>query len=132
MGTARDHVIAQLSALPADTCKVRAYARMNRQPAEPTLLVRMDEIEPVEQFRRYSFSLIVLATKQVTDDDAKGGVDEEIDDLCELVLAELDKGITDLVWTSARRGVYEPTNSPCYIIASTLVGDFSTTEEVTP
>lgn len=132
MGTARDLVIEQLAALPADLCRVRPYARLNRQPAEPTLLVRMDEIVPVDQFRTYRFSLIALATKLVTDDDTKGGVDEEIDDLAELILAELDKGITDLIWTSAKRGVYEPTSSPCYIIAADITGDFPIETEVTP
>jgi hypothetical protein len=132
MGTARDTVVEQLAALPADLCRVRPYARLNRQPAEPTLLVRVDEIEPVEQYRLYRFSLIVLSTKLVTDDDAVGGVDDEIDDLVELVLAELDKGITNLLWKSAKRGVYEPTNSPCYIIAAELVGDFPNETEVTP
>jgi hypothetical protein len=130
MPTARDTVLAQLAQLPSSVATVRAYARLNRPPAKPTLLVRVDEIDPVDQFRRYGFSLIVLGTKQLTDDDRVGGVDDEIDELVELVLAELDKGITDLTWTSAKRGVYEPTNSPCYIIAAQLVGTY--TEEVTP
>lgn len=132
MGTARDLVIDQLAQLPVELCRVRPYARLNRQPAEPTLLVRVDEVEPVDSYRRYSFSLIALATRLVTDKDTVGGVDDEIDDLVELILAELDKGITDLVWTSAKRGVYEPTDSPCYIIAANIVGDFDTETEVTP
>lgn len=134
MTTARDLVVEQLAQLPplADV-DVRAYARLARQPAKLTVLVRVDEIEPssdTSQLARvYRFSLIALGTKLVTDDDQLGGVDDEIDDLCELVLHALDLGPTDVLWTKATRGTYEATQSPCYLIAVQWSGTYQ--EEVT-
>lgn len=128
MGTARDLVIEQIAALALDDADVRGYARLNRQPAKPTILVRADEIEPsdaAQLARVYKFSLILLGTKLVTDDDTKGGVDDEIDDLVQLTLEELDKGTTDVIWTSAKRGTYEATNSPCYLIAVQWSGTYT-------
>lgn len=130
MTTARDLVVEQLDNVAPTDCQVRPYARLKRQPAQPTVLVRVDEVEPssdTSQLARvYRFSLIVLGTKLVTDDDDKGGVDDEIDDLAELILAALDKGPTDVIWTSAKRGTYEATNSPCYLIAVQWSGTYET------
>lgn len=131
MSTARDVVLDQVAGLTV--AQVRPYARLNRQPAKLTLMVRTDEIEPSPNLataRVYSFSLIVLGTKFLTDDDEKGGVDDELDAAVELILHKLDEGITDLLWTSAKRGTYEPTNSPCYIIAAQYSGIYES--EVTP
>lgn len=135
MSAARDLVVEQLAQLdPLDDVDVRAYARLNRQPATQTVMVRVDEIEPssdVTQLARvYRFSLILLGTRLVTDDDAVGGVDDELDDLVELVLAALDEGPTDVIWTKATRGTYEATQSPCYLIAVQWSGTYQ--EEVTP
>lgn len=128
MSTARDVVVAQLAALDLDdVVEVRPYNRLNRQPAKVALLVRVDEVAPAvtgERVRTYGFSLILLGTKSVTDDDKKGGVDDELDTALETVLDELDKGTTDLVWITAKRGTYEPTNSPCYIIDTSLTGTY--------
>jgi hypothetical protein len=132
MTTARDLVVEQLAQLAPGSIHVRPYARLSRQPARPTLLVRVDEIEPsdfAQLARVYKFSLIVLGTKLVTDDDTKGGVDDEIDDLAELVLSALDEGPTDVIWTSAKRGVYEPTDSPCYLIAAQWSGTYQPESE---
>lgn len=134
MGTARDIVVEQLGNIAPADCQVRAYARLTRQPAKPTVMVRVDEIEPssdTSQLARvYRFGLIALGTKSHTDDDTKGGVDDELDDLVEKLLNALDKGTTDVIWTSAKRGVYEGTDSPCYLIAAQLTGTYQ--EEVTP
>lgn len=134
MSTARETVLVQLDQLAAEAAQVRAYSRLNRQPARPTVLVRMDEIEPNPTAgsgaRTYKFALIVLGTKLVTDDDSKGGADDELDELVELLLDALDVGPTDLIWTSAKRGTYEATDSPCYIIETELTGTYES--EVTP
>lgn len=135
MSAARDLVVEQLAQLPPlSGVEVRPYARLNRQPAKLTVLVRVDEIEPssdVSQLARiYRFSLIVLGTKLVTDDDSKGGVDDEIDAAVELVLLALDQGPTDVIWTKATRGTYEATQSPCYLIAVQWSGTYQ--EDVTP
>lgn len=134
MNTARALVVEQLSGIVDDDTDVRGYARLNRQPAKPTVLVRVDDIEPsdaAQLARVYRFGLIVLGTKLVTDKDDKGGVDDELDDVTERVLAALDRGPTDVIWTSAKRGTYEATNSPCYLIAAQWTGTYNT-EEVTP
>jgi hypothetical protein len=130
MGTARDVVLDLLSTLAVDIAEVRPYARLTRQPAKRTLMVRVDDIEPEAQMRTYKFSLIVLGTRFVTDDDKVGGVDDELDDAVEAILAVLDKGTTDLIWTSCKRGTYEATNSPCYIIATQFTGTYE--QDVTP
>ncbi len=134
MSTARATVLQQLDVLADDAAQIRPYARLNRQPAKTTILVRMDEIEPRPQVgafvRTYKFALIVLGTKLVTDDDEKGGVDDELDLLVEQLLDALDVGPTDLIWTSAKRGTYEATDSPCYIIETELTGTYES--EVTP
>lgn len=133
MGTARQLVVEQVAQLPLDDIAVRPYARLNRQPAKVTLLVRMDEVTPLadvaQNARTYNLSLILLGTKLVTDDDQLGGVDDELDDALDHVLHTLDEATTDVVWTSAKRGTYEATSSPCYLIAVELSGTFQPESE---
>lgn len=119
MSAPRDLVTAGLTAqvgvgLPLEGVDVIAYSRSIDPPANPTVLVRLDEVEPhpeaPQALNLYHFALILIPTVSET-----GAADDELDDLLEDVLYAIFKA-GNLTWSKAVRGTYQDTTYPAFEI----------------
>lgn len=109
--TARQAVIDAVAGLELDGVNVIGYARNIDPPTKPTVLVRVDLVEPypgLPDRNRYTFGLVLIPTRS-----GPGSADDELDDLLEDVLHALDNA-PDLTWTRAERGTYQDTTYPAY------------------
>lgn len=123
--TARDQVVAVLAQLVPDGIDVRPYAEDIPRPQLPTVMVRVDEVQPNRVARHthrdYLMTLILLCTSE----DTSGPADDELDQLLEDVLYCLDVGAgAELLptWSSAKRGVYQDT-VPAYEVSTTITAE---------
>ena len=125
MSKARDFLIEQLAPLEdlEDPFRVLPFARGLSPARKPTVLVRVDEVAPVNsagarRVRVYTFGVIVLG-RHTTGDNA----DDEIDALLEDVLAVLDSeqlATAGITWTAAKRGTWQDTAYPAYEVTTTV------------
>ncbi len=114
--TARTEVVALLLATLPPDITILPYAREIDPPAQPTVMVRIDEVRPSPAgfgLQNYEFALVLIAAKT-----APGPADDELDVLLDDVLHALGKpaipvGVT---WTSAKRATYNDTH-PAYEVA---------------
>ena len=121
MSRPRDLIVTALAPLEDldPTVRVIPYARTIDPPAVPTVMVRVDRVEPAaaragaRRVRSYTFAVIVVPAKSTGD-----AADAEIDALLEDVLAVLDDA-PDLTWTAAERGTYQDTAFPAYEVTVT-------------
>ena len=112
MSKARDFLVDKLTVLePA--FRVLPYARTIDPPRKPTVLVRVDRVEPAgeagaRRVRRYRYAVIIIPIK--TNGDP---AEDELDACLEDVLAAIDAA-PDVTWEAAERGTWEDTAFPAY------------------
>lgn len=102
--TARSEVVALLQTLVPDDITVIPYSRDIDPPAQPTVMVFIDEVTPSalpQAVRDYGMSLLLVASRT-----AAGPADDELDGLLEDVLTVLDSS-DHLSWTKATRATFE-------------------------
>lgn len=101
--TARAIVVDTLGTLVPEGINVIPYAREIDPPTKPTVMVRIDEVNPSQfptAIRDYGMALILIASKT-----APGPADDELDALLEDVLTALD-GSDQMSWSKATRATY--------------------------
>lgn len=101
--TARDEVVAVLTAAMPTGIAVLPYSRDIDPPSQPTVMVRIDEVTPSSQpqaLRDYGFALILVASKTTP-----GPADDELDALLEDVLTALDAS-EQITWSKATRATF--------------------------
>lgn len=111
--TARSTLVAGLREfLPSDV-RVMPYAEQIDPPRRPTVMVRIDVVQPLlnapSAARTYQFALVLIPTKC----DA-GPADDELDRLLEDVLFALESDASPLTWSRAERGTYQGSTYPAY------------------
>lgn len=109
--TPRAQIAAALAASLPDDIKVMPYARNIDPPAQTTVMVRLDRVEPhpaAKGPRRYTFALVILAALT----DPSGPADDELDNALEDVLHVIDKAPA-YRYEKAERATYANT-TPAY------------------
>ena len=119
--TARAEVVAALRTVIPDDILVIPYAKVIDPPKAPTVLVRVDQVEPLKPWRRYGFALIVVTPYTNPD----GPADENLDEVLEDVLYALDRHET-ITWDRARRSTFQ--ERPAYLVSLSI----PFTKELTP
>lgn len=115
--TARALVLEQVAGLGTGAT-VMAYARNVDTIADPTLMVRVDQVDPdpnVRAWRRYTVALLVI----VPQTDVAADAEDELDGLLEDVLHELEQDTTPLTWTTAKRAIFQD-QWHCYEVTLTV------------
>lgn len=118
MSRARDYLVAVLKPLEPDF-RVLPYARKIDPPKKPTVLVRVDKIDPnpgagARRVRTYSYAVLVIPVKSTGDP-----AEDELDACVEDVLDVLDRA-ADVQWSTAARGTWDETDFPAYEITVTV------------
>jgi len=109
--TARTEVVTQVSGLPLNV-NVMGYARNVDAITEPTVMVRVDQVDhdqAARVWRRYTVALLVI----VPQTDVLPAAEDELDNLLEDVLHQLEQPTTPLTWSTAKRAVFQDV-WPCY------------------
>ena len=115
--TPRTLVLDQVAGL-GTAATVMPYARNVDALPGPTLMVRVDEVNPhpnARSWRAYTVALLVI----VPHTDVVADAEAELDALLEDVLHALEQDTTPLTWSTARRAVFEG-DWPCYEITLTV------------
>lgn len=116
MATPRGQVVDILAGLAPEGVRVLPYARDIDAPGrDGTVMVRVDEVTPSSQpqaLREYGIALVLVVPQVTTGEDL-------LDGLLEAVLKLLEKSRTGIVWTAARRAVFEE-KFPAYEITTTV------------